>query len=141
MCGAWANTVNGRTLGEEIEGAKGDQERWYLEHIPLREQVVVGVGAGVGRFSRFFWDASGGTSRVVSIEPLPENVAAIRERIRAANTDRWTVEACAVSKPRDDRRFVLSYAESAELALIDPGTLELLHGTQSFLMGCSTGTA
>jgi FkbM family methyltransferase len=75
----------------------GDQERWYAEHLPLRDQVVADVGANVGRFSQFFWDASGGTSRVVSIEPLPENVAAIRERIRAANTDRWTVEACAVS--------------------------------------------
>jgi FkbM family methyltransferase len=75
----------------------GDQERWYAEHLTLRDQVVADVGANVGRFSQFFWDASGGTSRVVSIEPLPENVAAIRERIRAANTDRWTVEACAVS--------------------------------------------
>lgn len=75
----------------------GEQERWYAEHIPLRDQVVADVGANVGRFSQFFWEASGGTSRVVSIEPLPENVAAIRERIRAANTDRWTVEACAVS--------------------------------------------
>jgi FkbM family methyltransferase len=77
--------------------AMGEQERWYAEHIPLRDQVVADVGANVGRFSQFFWDASGGTSRVVSIEPLPENVAAIRARIRAANTDRWTVEACAVS--------------------------------------------
>ena len=75
----------------------GDQERWYAEHLPLRDQVIADVGANVGRFSQFFWDASGGSSRVVSIEPLPENVAAIRERIRAANTDRWTVEACAVS--------------------------------------------
>jgi FkbM family methyltransferase len=78
----------------------GEQERWYAEHIPLRDQVVADVGANVGRFSQFFWEASGGTSRVVSIEPLPENVEAIRERIRAANTDRWTVEACAVSARR-----------------------------------------
>lgn len=77
--------------------AMGEQERWYAEHLPLRGQVVADVGANVGRLSQFFWEASGGTSRVVSIEPLEENVAAIRERIRAANTDRWTVEACAVS--------------------------------------------
>jgi FkbM family methyltransferase len=73
------------------------QERWYAESMPLRNQVVADVGANVGRLSQFFWDASGGTSRVVSIEPLSENVAAIRERIRAAATDRWTVEPCAVS--------------------------------------------
>ena len=77
--------------------ALGAQERWYADHIPLRGQVVADVGANVGRFSQFFWDASAGTSRVVSIEPLAENVAAIRERIRAAGADRWTVEACAAS--------------------------------------------
>jgi FkbM family methyltransferase len=75
----------------------GAQERWYADHIPLRGQVVADVGANVGRFSQFFWDASGGTSRVVSIEPLTENVAAIRERIRAAGAERWSVQACAVS--------------------------------------------
>jgi FkbM family methyltransferase len=73
------------------------QARWYADHIPLRGQVVADVGANVGHLSQFFWDASGGTSRVVSIEPLPENVQAIRERIRAAATDKWTVEPCAVS--------------------------------------------
>ena len=74
-----------------------DQERWYADNIPLRQQVIADVGANVGRLSQFFWEAAAGTSRIVSIEPLPENVAAIRERIRAAGTDRWTVEPCAVS--------------------------------------------
>ncbi len=73
------------------------QERWYADNIALRGQVVADVGANVGRLSQFFWDASGCTSRVVSIEPLPENAAAIRERIRSAGADRWTVESCAVS--------------------------------------------
>ncbi len=74
-----------------------DQARWYADNIPLRNQVIADVGANVGRLSQFFWEAAAGTSRIVSIEPLPENVAAIRERIRAAGTDRWTVEPCAVS--------------------------------------------
>ena len=74
-----------------------EQQRWYEANIPLRDQVIADVGANVGKLSQFFWDASGGTSRVVSIEPLPENVAAIRERIRAAGTDQWTVAHCAVS--------------------------------------------
>lgn len=76
------------------------QERWYADNIPLHGQVVADVGANVGRLSQFFWEASGDAGRVVSIEPLPENVAAIRARIRAAGTDRWTVEACAVSARR-----------------------------------------
>lgn len=73
------------------------QEQWYASHIALRGQVIADVGANVGRLSQFFWDASGGTSRVVSIEPVIENVIAIRERIRAAGADKWTVEACAAS--------------------------------------------
>jgi hypothetical protein len=51
----------------------GDQERWYAEHLPLRDQVIADVGANVGRFSQFFWDASGGSSRIVSIEPPSTN--------------------------------------------------------------------
>jgi FkbM family methyltransferase len=73
------------------------QEEWYAAHIPLRDQVIADVGANVGRLSQFFWDASGGTSRVISIEPVIENVIAIRERIRAAAAPGWTVEACAAS--------------------------------------------
>jgi FkbM family methyltransferase len=73
------------------------QEEWYAANIPLRGQVIADVGANVGRLSQFFWNASEGTSKVVSIEPLMENVIAIRERIRAAAANRWTVEACAAS--------------------------------------------
>jgi len=76
------------------------QERWYADNLPLRGQVIADAGANVGRLSQFFWEASGGTSRVVSIEPLAENVAQIRARIAAAGADRWTVEACAVSARR-----------------------------------------
>jgi hypothetical protein len=39
---------------------------------------------------------------------------------------------------RDGRRFLLSYGETAELAQVDPETLELLPGTalsESFLTG------
>ncbi len=74
------------------------QERWYAETLPLEGQVVVDVGANVGRLSEFFFAAGRGTSRVVSVEPLPENVAEIRARIaRVGAGERWTVEQCAVS--------------------------------------------
>lgn len=73
------------------------QEQWYADNIPLRDQVIADVGANVGRLSQFFWDASGGTSRVVSIEPVIDNVLTIRERIKSANAERWTVEHCAAS--------------------------------------------
>lgn len=74
------------------------QERWYRELLPLKQQVVVDVGANVGRLSEFFYRAGGGKSRVISVEPLPENIAAIHTRIAAAGAaDHWTLEPCAVS--------------------------------------------
>ena len=73
------------------------QQCWYRQSIQLRHQVIVDVGANVGALSQFFWDASEGTSRLISIEPLPQNVALLDERIRRAGASAWTVEACAVS--------------------------------------------
>lgn len=93
----WDATLAARPNGRVKWLQMDDQERWYAENIELRDQVVADVGANVGRLSQFFWEASGHTSRVVSIEPVPENVARIRERIAAAGTDRWTVVPCAAS--------------------------------------------
>ncbi len=74
------------------------QAQWYARLLPLREQVVVDVGANVGKLSQLFWDESRRTSRVVSIEPLPENAKAIEARIRASKAgSRWTVKRCAIS--------------------------------------------
>ncbi len=102
-----------------------DQERWYASLIPLRGQVIADVGANVGRLSQFFWDAGEGTNRVVSIEPLPENVERIRERIRAAHADRWTVEACAVSARKGSIGLALTRTPQGELnSVAVPGRAE-----------------
>ena len=82
-----------------------EQQHWYRQHIPLSQQVIVDVGAHVGALSQFFWDAGQGTSRVVSIEPLAENVAQIRDRIRRAGAADWTVHACAVSDREGQARL------------------------------------
>jgi len=73
------------------------QERWYLQNFSLQDQVIADVGANVGRLSQFFWDHGKPTCRLVSIEPEPNNIQAIEARIREAGSDRWTLEACAVS--------------------------------------------
>lgn len=76
------------------------QARWYAAEIPLRYQLIVDVGANVGRLSQLFWDEGGGTSEVLSIEPLRENVEALRARIAQCGTGavgRWRVEAVAAS--------------------------------------------
>lgn len=74
-----------------------EQQRWYKETIPLKDQVIVDVGANVGTLSQFFWEASEGTGRVVSVEPLPMNVAIIRDRIKRAGAAAWIVQPCAAS--------------------------------------------
>lgn len=74
------------------------QERWYFDNLPLRDQIIVDVGANIGRLSAFFYHAGQGKNRVISVEPLQENVDAIAARIaEAAAQDRWTIEACAAS--------------------------------------------
>jgi FkbM family methyltransferase len=79
------------------------QERWYLDHLPLKDQRIVDVGANVGRLSQFFWDHSERTSTLVSVEPMKENVDAIEERIRAAGAAAlWTVQMCAISSQDGD---------------------------------------
>ena len=73
------------------------QRRWYAENIPLQDQVVADVGANVGALSRFFWDQGRGTNRVVSIEPLRENVVAIQAQIDQTGASGWTIETCVAS--------------------------------------------
>lgn len=73
------------------------QEDWYAANLPLRKQVIADVGANAGRLSEFFWRAGGGSSTVVSIEPLAENIALLRARMPAEAAGRWRIERCAVS--------------------------------------------
>jgi FkbM family methyltransferase len=73
------------------------QERWYRHNMDPRGQVVADVGANVGRLSQFFWDHGDEHTRVVSVEPLPANLEPLRARVSAAKSERWRVEACAVS--------------------------------------------
>jgi FkbM family methyltransferase len=63
----------------------------------LAGAVVADVGANVGRLSQFFWDAGDAHTRVVSIEPLPQNLEQLRRRAKTAGSERWRVEACAAS--------------------------------------------
>lgn len=101
------------------------QQRWYASLIPLRNQMIVDAGANVGRLSQFFWDAGGGTNRVISVEPLAENVERIRERIRTANADRWTVEACALSGRKGSVGLALYRMPTGELnSMVSDGKAE-----------------
>ncbi|MFO0577047.1 MAG: FkbM family methyltransferase [Polyangia bacterium] len=91
---------------------KEGQERWYAELIPLREQLVADVGANRGELSQFFFEQGAGTSEVLSIEPLAENVAAIAQRIGRLEAARWRTAAVAVSD--HDGELVLAVAREGE---------------------------
>lgn len=74
------------------------QEVWYAENLPLENEIVVDVGANVGKLSQFFWERGKRTNTVISVEPMPENVKAIEARIKAAKAgNKWTVKRCAIS--------------------------------------------
>jgi FkbM family methyltransferase len=88
------------------------QLQWYRESLPLEGQVIADVGANVGVLSAFFWEASRGTSRVISVEPVAGNVEQIRGRIARSGAERWVVEACAVSG--EDGELALRVEEQPE---------------------------
>jgi FkbM family methyltransferase len=77
--------------------ALSPQEDWYAANLPLRDQVIADVGANAGRLSEFFWRAGGGSSRVVSVEPLAENIALLKARVPPEAAGCWRIEPCAVS--------------------------------------------
>jgi FkbM family methyltransferase len=74
------------------------QIRWYREVVKLDGQVIADVGANVGRLSEAFVQAAGSRGRVVSIEPLPDNIRTIEARMKKARAGkRWSLKKCAVS--------------------------------------------
>jgi FkbM family methyltransferase len=94
------------------------QARWYEELLPLDGEVVVDVGANVGELSRFFATTHGGRNRVLSVEPLTENIREIEAKIAAipGAAERWTVAACAVSSREGKVRLKLGRSEDGDVA-------------------------
>jgi FkbM family methyltransferase len=104
------------------------QERWYLETLPLEGEVIADVGANVGRLSQFFFDHAGPTGRVVSIEPVPDNVRVLEARVRAAASNRWTVVPRAVSTHTGElslRVIDVDYGKNACVVPDRPGALRV----------------
>lgn len=67
-----------------------------MQNVEPAGEVIVDVGANVGRLSQVFWDHGDLATRVISVEPLPQNLERLRERAGAAGP-RWEIHACAVS--------------------------------------------
>ncbi|MBL8678891.1 MAG: FkbM family methyltransferase [Myxococcales bacterium] len=105
------------------------QARWYEELLPLDREVVVDVGANVGELSRFFATTHGGRNRVLSVEPLSENIREIEAKIAAipGAAERWTIAPCAVSSRDAKVRLRLGRSEDGDVAtahnsvVVEPG--------------------
>jgi FkbM family methyltransferase len=73
------------------------QKIWYQEHIRLADQFIGDIGANVGTLSEFFWREAGAAGSVLSVEPLIEHCAVLRQRIAELGAANWRVEPVAVS--------------------------------------------
>lgn len=93
------------------------QALWYGEVLPLDGEVVVDVGANVGVLSEFFATTQGGRNRVVSVEPLVENVREIEGRIAAipGASERWTVAPFAASSRNELVRLRLGRSADGDI--------------------------
>lgn len=98
------------------------QLRWYEEHLPLKDAHVVDGGANVGLVSEFF-AAADARNRVLSVEPVLENVLQIERRIESHGArERWTVRACALSNSEGEATARVGPSEALEFnsVLVDP---------------------
>lgn len=74
------------------------QQAFFRDNIPLTHQIIVDVGAQVGELSAFFEAASDGTSQILSVEPLSENIEQIEHTIRQRQAEaHWRTATCAIS--------------------------------------------
>ena len=87
------------------------QQEWYLRELPLRNQVVVDIGANRGNLSQFFWDQGAGTNKVISIEPLPQNYKLIQKKIKKSKAKHWRLETCALADISGDIDFIRTHSK------------------------------
>lgn len=104
----WLTRVPGLYLAiERFREWVNWDKRVYLSFIRSGD-VVVDVGANVGAHTVFFSHLVGASGRVVSFEPIPENVAAMRALIeRRARFDNVTIIQSAVGNPGSATTAVL----------------------------------
>lgn len=79
------------------------QIRWYLDEIDFAGSVFVDGGANRGLFLRRLWDEAGGGFEVHAVEPLAENVEALRSQ--EPEGAGWIVHTAALTDA-DEARLV-----------------------------------
>lgn len=112
--------------------------RWRVERYPmakclralfelLQVDCVLDVGANVGQYGNFLRYEVGYTGRIVSFEPIPRNVAALRERASADAA--WQVEPVALGATAGQASFNVT-ATSVFSSFLQPNaaSTDLFHG-------------
>ncbi len=74
-----------------------------------RIDCILDVGANVGQYRKFLRDQVGYEGLIISFEPDPNNVAALREAQRM--DDKWVIQDCALGK--ETSTLVLNIMESS----------------------------
>lgn len=74
------------------------QQREYADYFPFyQDAVIVDVGAHFGYFTLFAAKNTGSKSKIISIEPDPQNCDLLRRNLSDNNVENATVLNCAIS--------------------------------------------
>lgn len=111
------------THGCWLGSYEADKQRAFAR-LAYPGQVIYDVGANAGFYTLLASRLCGPSGRVVAFEPLPRNVALLREHVRLNRADNVTVLDVAVSDEPGIARFNTSL-DSAQGRIAGDGDLEV----------------
>jgi len=99
--------------------------RRFLRHLEI--DCVFDVGANVGQYRDFLRRQVGYEGTIVSFEPIPENVAILRQRAR--EDGRWLIEGYALGRAAGSATFnVMASSEFSSFLEPDDSITDRFHG-------------
>ena len=133
--GSKFNVVSGMGLTYAL-----GQDHWNFSFfVPrIEEQMTVyDIGANCGQMALFFSRQVGPTGRVVSFEPVPSNVATLRQNLALNNCQNVTVIEAAVAADSEPRTFCFDEAHHT-MGTIQGSMVKLDQWDTTFEVQCVT---
>ena len=120
----WVLSGRGRGLrwlpGSGVHGywlGTYERESQEVANTLIRQgDVVIDVGANVGYFTLIFSKLTGPNGRVAAIEPVPENLRALRRHLDLNRITNVDVLECAISNASGTAKFATSARSEGRLA-------------------------